>query len=144
MNLGCHAFDLGPQTSDLKRSNSKDIFDKHRWRVRPKSEVRGLKPALLALSAIFRDVHDLVLKDEQIGRALARQAHHIFVVIFNPSVEDLPVQQLDRDRFLLFPQRFKKRNLFERIFRRRRPASLGGIGIPLWGAERHAGIVHKA
>ena len=59
---------------------------------------------LLPFSAIFHDVHDLVLEDEQIGRTLARQPHHVLVVILDPSVDGLAVHELDGDRLLLFPQ----------------------------------------
>jgi hypothetical protein len=94
-------------------------------------------------SAIFCDVHNLVLEDEQIGDALARQPHHIFVIVLDPPVHDLAVHELDRDRLLLFSQRLEESSLLERIFRRWRPGVLGGIGIPLSGTERHAGIVHN-
>ena len=99
---------------------------------------------LLPLSALFRDVHDLVLEDEQIGRALTRQSHHVLIVVLDPSLDDLAVHQFDRDWILPFAKSLQKTCFFECIFRRRRPAAFGGIGIPLWSAKRHANIVHKA
>jgi hypothetical protein len=93
---------------------------------------------------ILRDVHNLMLEDEQIGCARARQPHHILIVIFDPSMDGLSVHELNRNGFLFFSQGFKESGLLERIFRRRRTAALGGIGIPLRSAERHAVIVHKA
>jgi hypothetical protein len=85
-----------------------------------------------------------MLEDEQIGCALARQPHHILIVIFDPSMDGLSVHELNRNGFLFFSQRFKESGLLEGIFRRRRTAALGGIGIPLRSAERHAGIVNQS
>ncbi len=98
---------------------------------------------LLAFSAIFRDVHDLVLEDEQIRRTLARQPHHVLVVVLDQSADDLAVHQFDRNRFLFFPQGLEEGRFLKRLLRRRRPAAFG-IRIPVITAERHAGIVHKA
>ena len=47
------------------------------------------------LDILFRDVHDLVLEDEQIGRALTRQSHHVLIVVLDPSLDDLAVHQFD-------------------------------------------------
>src|SRR6266571_8603907 len=102
----------------------------------PKADSRSLSP-------IFRDVHNLVLEDEQIGCALAGQANHVLVVILDPPVDNLAIHQLDRDWFLLFSKQLEESRFLESILGRRRPAALGGIGIPLWSAERHARIVHK-
>ena len=51
----------------------------------------------------FGDVQDVVLEDEQIRVALARQAEHVLVVILNPTLDDLSVFELDGDLSLLFP-----------------------------------------
>lgn len=83
-----------------------------------------------------------MLENEKIGRTLAGQPHHVPVVILNPSVDDLPIHQLDRDEFLLLTDRFEKSSLFKRIFGRRCAAALG-VGIALGTAKRHAGIVTK-
>jgi len=106
--------------------------------------IRKRKPTLFPSSAIFRDIHDLVLEDEEIGGALAGEPHHVLVVILDPSVDGLAVQELNGDRLLLLPQRLEERSFLESILRRRRPTVLDGLGIPLGSAERHAGIVHKA
>lgn len=109
----------------------------------PKPEGRSLKPASFLLPAIFGDVHDLVLKNEQVGRTLARQSHHVLVVILNPPAHHLPVHQLHADWLLLFAQPLEKAGFFESLFRRRRPPPLAGISVSL-RTERHEGIVHKA
>ncbi len=98
---------------------------------------------LFFLADVFRDVHDLVLEDEQVGSALAGQPNHIPVVILDPAADRLAIQQFHGNRLLLFSQRFKESSFLIGVFRRRRAAPLGGIGIPL-GAERHSWIVHKA
>ena len=44
------------------------------------------KPHLFLCGAgFFRDVHDFVLKNKQIGLTFARQPHHVLVVVFNPA-----------------------------------------------------------
>ena len=96
---------------------------------------------LLSSSAVLGDVHDLVLEDEEIRRAFARQAHHISVVVLDPAAHNLTIHELNRHRLLLFSQRFEKGRLFESVFWRRRPATLDNIGISLSTAERHGGIV---
>src|SRR5208337_3411352 len=85
------------------------------------------KPQLLLRAAILGNVHDLVFEDEQVGRTFARQAHHVLVVILNPSVHRLPVHQLDAYRPLLLPQAFEKSGFLESLFRRRSPATLAGV-----------------
>ena len=156
--------DLGPGTADLRlptHALERKIHFLQPSMQEPctlapnwlRSEVRSLRSEsrnpeaeafLFPLSAVFRDVHDFVLEDEQIWRAFARQANHIFVVVFDPAVDGLPVHQFERDWLLLLAQRLQESSFLECIFRRRSPAALCGIGISLWSAERHAGIVHKA
>src|SRR5208282_385346 len=99
---------------------------------------------LFFLSAIFRDVHDFVLEDEEIGRSLARQANHVLVVILDPSGNGLAVHQLQRNCFLLLSKRLEVCRFLEGIFRRRRSGVLDGFRIPLWSTQRHADIVHNA
>ena len=110
---------------------------------KPKTEDLRPKPALLFSSAFFGDVHDLVLEDKQIRSTLARQANHVPVVVLDPSLEDLTIHQLDRDRLLFFPDCLQEGRFLKGFFRGRRPPALG-VGISLWRTERHARIVHKA
>jgi hypothetical protein len=102
-----------------------------------------LTARLFSLPAIVRDVHDLVFEDEKIGSALAGQPHHVLVVIFDPAGYSLTVHQFHGDRLLLLAQSFEEAGLFESLFRRRSPATLGGVGISR-RAEGHSGIVHAA
>lgn len=75
-----------------------------------RSETRGVRfeVRLLLFSAVFGDVHDLVLEDEKIGRAFAGEADHVLIVVLDPSADDLAVHQLDRDSLLLFAERFEE------------------------------------
>jgi len=100
-------------------------------------------PTLLLLSAVFGDVHDLVLKNKKIGSAFTRQAHHVLVVILDPAVHRLTIHQLDADWFLLLTQRLQKSGFLESLFGGRRPAFLGGIGISL-RTENHGAIVQRS
>ncbi len=59
---------------------------------------------LLFFTAVFSDVHDLVLEDKQIRRAFASQADHVAIVVFDPAAHHLPVHQFDRDWFLLLAE----------------------------------------
>jgi len=104
---------------------------------------RFLRPdgPLFLLSSIFGDVHDLVLEDEQVWRAFARQPHHVLIVILDPSADHLAIHQFDVDQFLFLTQSLEEAGFFEGLFGGRGPAALGGIGISL-RAERHADIVH--
>ena len=101
------------------------------------------RAALLLSSAVLGDIHDLVLEDKQIRSTLARQANHVPIVVLDPSLENLTIHQLDRDRLLLFPDCLQEGRFLKGFFRGRRAPALG-IGICLWRTERHARIVHKA
>src|SRR5712672_84435 len=105
------------------------------------SQISEQAATLLPLPAIFRDVHNLVFKNEKIGSAFARQPHHMFVVIFDPAADGLTIHQLYANRFLLLPQSLEEIGLFESLFRGRGPAALSSVRISL-RAERHSGIVH--
>ena len=109
---------------------------------RPKVEEPISGSSLLLLPRVLSDVHNFVLEDEEVGRALAGQPHHVSVVILDPSMHDLAVHQLDRNRFLLFTDRFEKAGFFEGIFGRWRAPALLMI-VALLPTERHAGIVHN-
>ncbi len=98
---------------------------------------------LFSLAAVFSDVHDFVLEDKQIRRAFAGQAHHVLVVVFDPTGDDVPIHQLDADLPLLFTQALKKPSFFEGLFRRRGSAVLAAMGSALY-AESHANILHKS
>src|ERR1700730_13112690 len=114
--------------------------------TRRKNEVlvalRRSGAGLLLPPGIFCDVHDLVFKDEQIGRTLAGQTHHILVVILDPAADGLSVHQFDVHRLLLLAQRLEKGRFLESIFGRWRPAPLDGTRIPWRRTERHIAIVH--
>src|ERR1700733_3839541 len=94
-------------------------------------------------AAVLSNVHNLVLKDEEVGSAFAGQSHHILVVILDPATHRLAIHQLDADQFLLLAQSFEKASFFESFFGRWSTAALGGIGSSL-RAESHASIVHAA
>src|SRR6266852_1860435 len=110
----------------------------------PDARSRAPEAGLLVPSAIFGDVHDLMFEDEQVGRTLAGQTHHVLVVVLDPAANDLSIHQLDVHRLLLLAQSLEEGRFFESILGRRRPAPLDGIGIPWRRTERHTGIVHKA
>jgi hypothetical protein len=98
---------------------------------------------LFALSGIFRDVHDVVLKNEQIGGAFPRQPDHILVVVFDPAAHHFPVRQLDADRLLLLAQQFQVSGFFKRLVRWwSLPAPAGGSLRTC--IERHNHILHGA
>ena len=48
-------------------------------------------PNLFFSPAVLGNVHDLVLKDEKIGSALARDPHHVLVVVLDPAAHNLTV-----------------------------------------------------
>ena len=98
---------------------------------------------LFLLPAILGDVHDFVLEDKKIGRAFARQADHVLIVVFDPAFDRLAIHKLDRNWFLLVSQHLEERCFFERVFWRWNPAAFAGIRIALRSTERHAGILHK-
>jgi len=109
--------------------------------IRFAQDDRAFYASLLPFAAVFRDVHDLVLKNKKIGSALARQPHHIFIVVLDPSRHGLAIHELHAYRLLLFPEGLEESGLFEGFLRRWSPAPLGSIGISR-RAKRHAGIVH--
>src|SRR5258705_4248737 len=56
------------------------------------------------LLSVFRDVHDLVLEDKQVGAILAGETDHVLVVVFDPSAHHFAVGQFKAYGFLLFPE----------------------------------------
>ena len=73
-----------------------------------KLEIVGIRRLpLFQNPRILGDVHDLMFEDKQIGRTLSREADHIPVVIFNPTLHNLAVHQLYGDVFLLSPNAFR-------------------------------------
>src|ERR1700730_16413045 len=81
---------------------------------------------LLALSAVFRDVHDLVFEDKQIGLVFAGHSDHILVVVFDPAADDFAVRQLDAYGLLFFSERLQVCRLLRGL--------LGGGGPSLAGS----------
>jgi hypothetical protein len=102
--------------------------------VLSKPKTRRPRSALPLLPAVFGNVHNLVLEDKKIGGARSGQPHHVFVVVLDPAAHGLTVHQLERDRPLFLAETFKKRSLFESLFRWWSPATLGGISLR---TERH-------
>jgi len=80
-----------------------------------------------------------VLEDEQIRVVLARQAEHVFVVILNPTLDDLSVFELDGDGSLLFPQFFEVSGLSRGLLGWSRLVIAGRITSGEW----HEGILHR-
>src|SRR5260370_19219990 len=74
---------------------------------------------LFSLPAILGDVHNFVLKNEKIGSALARQPHHVLVVILDPAADRLTIHQLHANQLLLLAQSLEEIGFFESLFRRR-------------------------
>src|SRR5215469_8125149 len=56
---------------------------------------------LFPFAAVFGDVHDLVLEDEQIGARFASEANHILVVVFDPTAHNFAIVELNGNRLLL-------------------------------------------
>jgi hypothetical protein len=79
-----------------------------------------------------------MLENEQIGRAFARQADHVLIVILDPPAHGLPIHQLHADLLLLLTQSLEKAGFFKSLFRRRGPPALAGVGVSL-RTERHDG-----
>ena len=73
----------------------------------------------LLLLAVFRDINNLVLEDEQIRSILARHAHHILVVVLDPAPDHFAVGQLQAHDLLLFPECLQIGRLFKSFIRRR-------------------------
>src|SRR5260370_12325709 len=72
----------------------------------------------LLLLAVFRDINNLVLEDEQIRSILARHAHHILVVVLDPAPDHFAVGKLQAHDLLLFPERLPIGRLFTRFIRK--------------------------
>ena len=98
---------------------------------------------LLLLPAFLGDVHDLVLENEKIGRALAGQSDHVLVKILDPSLDGLAVHEFDRYRLLLLSNGLEEQCLLIGVLRRGRPAALLVVVALLLAMKRHAGIVHN-
>src|SRR5581483_3755182 len=74
--------------------------------------------SVAAFAAVFRDVHDLVLVDEQVGRAFARQADHSLVVVFDPPFDGFAVHQLHGNLRLLLTECLQVSGFLIGLFRR--------------------------
>src|SRR5258705_8933057 len=91
------------------------------------------------LLSVFRDVHDLVLEDKQVGAILAGKTDHVLVVVLNPSAHHFAVGQFQAHGFLLFPERLEVGGFLE-SFVRGRSALLTKTWISR--LERHKSILH--
>ncbi len=54
---------------------------------------RGLRARTSLLFSVFRDVHDFVLEDEEVGTVLAGETDHVLVLVLDPSAHDFAVGQ---------------------------------------------------
>src|SRR5579863_6124792 len=97
--------------------------------------------ALLALAAIFSDVHDFVFEDEEIGFLFASKADHVLVVVLDPAVYDFSIGQLYADWFLLFGEGFQVCGFFG-SFLRRRGLWLAGEARRALSMKCHENILH--
>src|SRR5258706_11024698 len=84
--------------------------------------------SLLAFSAVFRDVHDLVFEDKQVGLVFAGQPDHILVVVSDPAADDFAIRQLDAHGLLFFSERLQVRRLLRGLLGRGRPSLAGSAG----------------
>jgi hypothetical protein len=65
-----------------------------------------VRSGITALGTIFQDVHNLVLKDEEIGLVLSREPDHVAIIIFDPTAYDLAIGEFHAHRFLLVAEPF--------------------------------------
>src|SRR6202162_1514794 len=98
--------------------------------------LRRKSALLLAFSAVFRDVHDLVFEDKQVGLIFAGQPDHILVVVFDPAPDDFAVRQLDAYGLLFFSERLQVGRLPRGLCGRGRPSLAGSAGS--LSLKRHA------
>ena len=63
---------------------------------------------------LLRDVHDLVLEDKEVGPALASEANHVPVVVFDPALHDVAVDQLNADGLLLLHPKLSGKRLLRK------------------------------
>ena len=91
----------------------------------------------LFLPRVIGDIHNLVLKNEEVRAILARYANHILVVVLDPTPDNFAIRQFQTDNLLLFAQRLQISRFLEGFIRRWR--SFFEIGIR-W--RRHASILH--
>ena len=101
----------------------------------------GAARELFPFPGVFRDVHDVVLEDEQIRRTFPRQAHHVLVVILDPAPHHFPIRQFDADRLLFLAKGFQISGFFEGLIRRRSLPAAPGCARST-GIERHLDILH--
>lgn len=76
------------------------------------TDALAMRERLLFLCTVFRDVHNLVLKNEKIGSAVASQTHHVLVIILDPASDHLPIHQLDANLLLLLANRLQESGFF--------------------------------
>src|SRR6516162_2414296 len=96
---------------------------------------------LLLSPRVFGDIHDVMLEDEQIGRALARKANHVPIVVFDPAAHNFPIRQLDADSLLFLAQLFEVSSFLVGFVGRRSLASAPRSSLAT-RSERHIGILH--
>ncbi len=96
-------------------------------RRRPAPSARLI--ARRAAPAGFADGADLVLVDEEIGLALARQAQHGVVKVLDPAAHGFAVAQLDGDNHLAVAERAQVERFLAGFARRRR---LGAAARRQW------------
>src|SRR5437868_12866909 len=101
----------------------------------------GAARELFPFPGVFRDVHDVVLEDEQIRRTFPRQAHHVLVVILDPAPHNFSIRQFDADRLLFLAKGFQISGFFEGLIRRRSLPAAPGCARST-GIERHLDILH--
>src|SRR2546423_5684264 len=70
----------------------------------PRASRGGLRARSSLLLSVFRDIHDFVFEDKEVGTILAGEADHVFVVVFDPSAHDFAVGQFQAYGLLLFAE----------------------------------------
>ena len=90
----------------------------------------------LSTACILGDRANLMLVDEQIWLALARQADHAIVKVLDPAGDSLTIMQLHGDANLLFAEKAQIESLLTGFARRRRFLTPSG-GVK----RRHIDIV---
>src|ERR1700733_13657963 len=94
----------------------------------------------LFLLPVLGNINNLVLEDEKIRPIVARNPHHVFVVILDPSAHNFAVGEFKADDLLLFAQRLQIISFFKSFVGRRRSL----LEIRITGIQRHLHILQRA
>jgi hypothetical protein len=88
---------------------------------------------------VLGDVNNLVLENEKIRPIIARDAHHILVVILDPATHNFAVREFEADDLLLLAERLQVIGFLESFVGRRRSL----LEIRIAGMQRHVHILQR-